>query len=314
MSERRIFTFWEPKGSMPAYLQLCRETWLRNSPGRTLVELNYDNLELYTGLDVLDLDSLKTVRLPAQKDVILFAVLARNGGIFMDMDTIVFGNLSGLERRLSKTGLVMFHVHLGVAAARPGSPIMLECLAGARQRLAGLRQDGRSGADVSWDYFGNSILYQTLWNAARRGNLIARAQGAVLGGLARTLSRTGQSGAKAAAFLQRADQYIATQVIFRHTQQDTFLMLNRDRQGFIAERIHGNRRIRDPQRKYVDYWFGESRRPQWPVPSQSAIIGLHHSWTPAWYTALSEAEVLDHGCLLSRTLRQALGLTAATES
>jgi len=51
MSERRIFTFWEPKGSMPAYLQLCRETWLRNSPGRSVVELNHDNLELYTWLN-----------------------------------------------------------------------------------------------------------------------------------------------------------------------------------------------------------------------------------------------------------------------
>lgn len=116
-----------------------------------------------------------------------------------------------------------------------------------------------------------------MWNAARRGNLIASVQGAVLGGLARTLGRAGQSGAKAAAFLQRVDQYIATQVIFRHTQQDMFLMLNRDRQGFIAERIHGNRLIRDPRRKYVDYWFGESGSPQRPVPSQSAIIGLHHS-------------------------------------
>ena len=82
MSERRIFTFWEPKGSMPAYLQLCRETWRRNSPGRTLVELNYDNLEHYTGPDVLDLEILKTVSLPGQKDAILFALLLQNGGIF----------------------------------------------------------------------------------------------------------------------------------------------------------------------------------------------------------------------------------------
>ena len=62
MNMRAIFTFWEPEHSVPAYLRLCRETWLRNSPGFALTASSYDSFEACTGPDVLDLDTLKTVR------------------------------------------------------------------------------------------------------------------------------------------------------------------------------------------------------------------------------------------------------------
>lgn len=303
-----MFTFWEPRGSVPAYLRLCRETWRRNSPGTTIEQLDYDNFERYTGPNVVDLQTLKTLPLPLQKDAILFAVLAQNGGIFMDMDTIVFTDLSGLLGKLCKTELLMFHVHMGVVAARPGSQLVAECLAEVRQRLARLREERETIKDVHWDYLGNSILHDVLWQASRRNSAISRAQGAVLGGLSRVLSRTGRRGGQAAVFLHRVDGFIATQVIFRFAHRDRLSMLNRDRHGFIAERVHGNRRIRDPQQKYLEYWFGTGDESQRAIPSQSPVIGLHHSWTPSWYVSLSEAEVLDHQCLLSRTLRKALGL------
>jgi hypothetical protein len=40
-------------------------------------------------------------------------------------------------------------------------------------------------------------------------------------------------------------------------------------------------------------------------------VGLHNSWTPHWYSSLSEDEVLAHDCLLSRTLREALSTPSA---
>ncbi len=138
MLEQTIFTFWEPRESIPAYLRLCRETWLRHSPGFSIVQLNYDNFERYTGPGVLDLETLKTVSLPLQKDAIMFAVLARNGGIFMGMATIAFGDLSSLQRKLRNTELLMFYLHVGVVASRPGSQLVRACLvesAGSDQRI-----------------------------------------------------------------------------------------------------------------------------------------------------------------------------------
>jgi mannosyltransferase OCH1-like enzyme len=102
----RIFTFWEPRDHVPAYLRLCRDTWTRNSPGFDITVLDHDNLEHHTGPDALDIETLKSARLGLQKDAILFAVLAKNGGIFMDMDTIVLSSLQDIQRKLDTTELL----------------------------------------------------------------------------------------------------------------------------------------------------------------------------------------------------------------
>jgi len=311
MNKNRIFTFWEPRGSVPAYLRLCRDTWTLNCPEFEVIVVNYDNLEHYAGRGVLDIETLKTVGLHIQKDAILFAVLAKNGGIFMDMDTIVFSGLTDIQQRLETTELITFHMHLGFVAARQRSALVLECLEVVQHRLATLREQSEPVTRVSWDFFGNSILDEVIWNAAHRMSLVSRTQGALLSGISRLLAHTGSVGRDPAKFLNRLDKFIATQVIFRHLFRKHYLMLSRDRQGFIAERVYGNKKLKNPLQKYRDYWFTHNSHRVLPPPRHIPVIGLHNSWTPQWYSSLSESEVLEHECLLSRTLGEALNYNAA---
>ena len=41
----RLFTFWEPKEKMPAYIRLCMQTWKKFLPECEVVLLDYSNLE-----------------------------------------------------------------------------------------------------------------------------------------------------------------------------------------------------------------------------------------------------------------------------
>ena len=47
--KKQIFTFWEPKSKMPAYVSLCIETWRKFLPEYEIVVLDYSNLEEYLG-------------------------------------------------------------------------------------------------------------------------------------------------------------------------------------------------------------------------------------------------------------------------
>lgn len=76
-----IFTFWE--GPMPAYIEMCLETWQDKFP---FVVLNYDNLETYTEYDI---ESAKRFTLPIQADAVRVHVLRDNGGYWLDADTIM---------------------------------------------------------------------------------------------------------------------------------------------------------------------------------------------------------------------------------
>ena len=313
MNKNRIFTFWEPRDSVPAYLRLCRDTWTRNCPEFQVTVVNYDNLEHYAGRGVLDIETLKTVSLHIQKDAILFAVLAKNGGIFMDMDTIIFSGLSDIQQRLETTELLTFHMHLGFVAARQGSAVVMECLEGVQRRLDTLRKKPQPDTQVNWDFFGNSILDDVVWNSSHRMSLISCTQGMLLSAMGRLLARAGDIGRAPAEFLDRLDQFIATQVIFRHLFREHYLMLSRDRQRFIAERVYGNKKLKSPKEKYRDYWFAHDSRLALQPPRRIPVIGLHNSWTPRWYSSLSETAVLGHECLLSRTLREALNYDAVNQ-
>jgi mannosyltransferase OCH1-like enzyme len=75
---------------MPAYLQLCIETWHHFLPGYHIVQLNYGNLFDYLRVDNLPMGTLiKNFSLPKQSDAIRCAVLHQNGGLWLDADTFI---------------------------------------------------------------------------------------------------------------------------------------------------------------------------------------------------------------------------------
>lgn len=52
--KKQIFTFWEPKNKIPAYIQLCIKTWYKILPDYEIKILDYDNIK-----DLLDKNTTK---------------------------------------------------------------------------------------------------------------------------------------------------------------------------------------------------------------------------------------------------------------
>jgi len=104
-----IFTFWE--GKMPAYIQLCLDTWKHD-----YILLTYDNLNQYTNLKIDD--RLKRFTLPQIADIVRVHVLRDNGGYWLDTDTIMLSdelpteNMMGyVEQRTNTIGYLYTEAH-----------------------------------------------------------------------------------------------------------------------------------------------------------------------------------------------------------
>jgi hypothetical protein len=83
-------------------------------------------------------------------------------------------------------------------------------------------------------------------------------------------------------------------------------MLDRSKYGFIPEVAHYKTNYMDDRGKYLKYWFAYDLDVDTVTRRDQMIIGLHNSWTPKWYKELSEKQVLENDCLLSKTLRHIL--------
>lgn len=86
-----IYSFWEPRRRIPYYLRLCMETWKKFLPNAEIVILDYKNLS-----DFIDVKSelgeklfSSSLKLALIADAIRVAVLAKHGGIWLDLDTII---------------------------------------------------------------------------------------------------------------------------------------------------------------------------------------------------------------------------------
>lgn len=89
MDIKRIYTFWEPKDKLPAYIKLCMLTWKKCLPDYEIIVLDYSNLHKYLSNEACSQVVFKYMSLAKQSDAIRAAVLYENGGIWMDADTII---------------------------------------------------------------------------------------------------------------------------------------------------------------------------------------------------------------------------------
>jgi hypothetical protein len=290
-----IFTFWEPKGSVVPYLELCMETWAERLPDCRIVVLDHSNLHDWIDPATITAPALRRLQYPMQKDVVLSAVLSEHGGIFMDADTIVVGDLSPMLDALRHSEVVTFAQHMAVVGAQPGSLFMAAWFQRNRQRLQALEDWNGSPPDLRWDYVANSTFQAALDD---------QSDGAWLAGLLRTSSvdRT----RRASPILARAHSLLRSswhQDRRGRSRRGIHTSLNRDRYSFMPEHLHFPTRQMGPAEKYQRFWFQTDLDLDEVLLEGQAVIGLHHSWTPDWYTALTREELRSDGTLLSRTLR-----------
>ena len=301
-----IFTFWEPRGAVVPYIALCMKTWPRAFAGREVVVLDHARVREYLDEPPYDMDLLRRLPLPIQKDAITVAVLRRHGGVFLDADTLAVGDVAPLVDALTRTEVVMIAMHMAVVAARPGARLLDLWYAGIEEKLAALR-DGGAVSPVPWDFTGNSVLLRSM------DALVATHEDkplplAVADHAVDWLAARGMSAGRGAATRRVAELVVRKRraLYFRTIYRPYLTMLDRDAQGFMPELLNAAAGAGETAARYRRYWFESDAGVETALRPGQALIGLHHSWTPPWYTRLSEAEVLAHPCLLSRTLRHLL--------
>ena len=170
----RLFTFWEPKEKMPAYIRLCMQTWKKFLPECEVVLLDYSNLEEWLGIDVYDEILFKDFSLPKQADAIRCALLKKYGGLWLDADTILTSP-QVKDYLMIDSELVMISKHLAFIKANNNSKIIADWYNQIQYNLKfykdvkyqnnavqKLLHPRRYRRVENWDNLGNYILHKML--------------------------------------------------------------------------------------------------------------------------------------------------------
>jgi hypothetical protein len=281
----RVFTFWEPRALLTPYLRLCMQTWPAALAEHEIVVLDHERVGEYLDEAPYDMELLRRLRAPIQKDAIMIAVLRRHGGVFIDADTIAVGDIAPLLEQLDRSEVVMFGSHLAMVAARAGAALLEGWYARIGLKLAALASGRQQPSSVPWDYLGNSVLASVMDDIMGSAAVPDGPPGV---GRSRDLER------------RRRERHFAGEGR-RH-----LCLLDREDYAFMPEHLYYGPELPECRRRYQRYWFQSAAPVESALRSGQMLIGLHNSWTPRWYQALAEEQVLESPCLLSRTLRYLL--------
>jgi hypothetical protein len=305
---REIYTFWEPQESMTPYLQLCLKTWERKLPQYKIIILNYSNLDNYIPHGTFDMSLLKKFRVMMQKDAVMVAVLENNGGVFLDADTIVLRDLHPILSRLDRTEAIMFGTHCAFLAARPGSYLLKLWLRIIQDKM--LRALDNDAKTPPWDIFANSAMASAMNEILMSNKFVSAIQKYTVDNWACYLKeKTITDGIEISSvreLLHRISNSVLVRkrnLLFSTVYKRYLTMLDRIKYGFIPEARYFKSKAMGPQEKYRQFWFDNKYDIKIVFNDEQSVMGLHHSWTPQWYKDFSEKDVLEHDCLLSKTLK-----------
>ena len=173
--QKKIFTFWEPKESMPEYLKLCIATWKKFLPDYEIIVLNYDNLSKWIGKNYFDKTLYSDFSLPKIADAVRCAILYNEGGIWLDTDTIIISKK--IQNILSiDSELVLVKNQLCMIVAKKRCDILKKWLNGilyyiwfhkmCKNKITRILLRVIDKASVSnrdcWSFLGNYILDELL--------------------------------------------------------------------------------------------------------------------------------------------------------
>ena len=158
-----IYTFWEPRESVPYYLKLCMATWKKYLPNATIVVLDYKNIGEFLDLRELGLKLFSTgFALMLVSDAIRVELLAKHGGIWLDADTIILN--SNAEKYFlpdEKHRTVFFgdyvnkYCHVAFINTPPNAMCMNLWREYNREKIYNLND---KTTIVDWHFFSNSFI------------------------------------------------------------------------------------------------------------------------------------------------------------
>jgi hypothetical protein len=312
MSPQVIFTFWEPKNKIIPYLDLCRKTWEIQSPGYEIITLDYSNLFDYIDKFTYDFQKLKDLPLMMQKDAVMVALLQQRGGLFLDIDTLVFRDITAFLDKLKDTEVVMFSTHIGCIAARAGARVMSSWMEGIQSRINKLTPEQFETAP-GWDFIGNSVLTEVMDDMVREITLERLFENRLVNlsptSYEPSITGIGQTTQSKVSFLSRARKSFIRRkrlFFFKIFYRKYFLMLDRIKSGFMMELDYFQTKKMTTKEKYLNFWFDCNVDIDIILNKNPMVIGLHNSFTPEEYKTLNEREVLEEDYLLSKTLNYLL--------
>ena len=290
----KIFTFWEPKGKMPAYIQLCMQTWRKFLPEYEIIVVDYSNIDKYLGKNFYDEILYKDFRLMLQADAIRCALLKLYGGIWIDADTIITSTEVNNYLKNSTHKLVFIGQHLAFIKADKLSPLLNYWLKKIKYRIEFYKtqkyRKNKLKSKIehlfhlrlfkimnSWDYFGNSIIGKNI-----NGNIIFR------------ISR-------------KIKNKLNFPVLYNYlTKRRKILSIDRIEINALPE-IIGKKNTSQENliRNYQNFYF-ENDYSQEVIKNTKGIILLHNSWTPQKYKEMTKEEFLSQNNTLSNVLKTIL--------
>lgn len=271
-AKRRIFCFWEPLDGMSAYLRLCMKTWRKFAPEYEIVLLDYSTLPAWLPAEDLDLNELK--RLPykaVQADAIRVALLARYGGVWLDVDTILTKPNNVLFSS-SADKLTLIGRHIGAMSVRDRAhPILLRWLRDIRCRLEYAKRYHRRVPRLLWWFrIIRAHFFHTVMPWTYRIDFLGNA---------------------------------ALEIALRGNDE---LLLSFDRLAIKAlPELIVRPDLASPMAAYLEVCFdgGYTRDFLREAMSGGGIVCLHNSWTPKAVKKMSEAEFLESDFPLASLLR-----------
>ena len=248
-----------------------------------------------------------------QKDAVMVAVLKVHGGIFMDADTLVTGDIAPLVDMLTDTEVVMFSTHCGFMAAKPGSHLLTLWYNDIQEKLNFLSEVRDKALQLPWDFFANSAMADVMDKMIGSLGSFHMMQKHVEDKFVLAhLKITGDQKLPARrlkVLMSRIGNALMRrkrELYFRTVLRRYLAMLDRLEYGFVSEALYFTSRRMTPEEKYWKFWFDNHIDINKVFRSNQMVIGLHNSWTHQWYKELSQKDVLENEALLSRTLKHLL--------
>lgn len=158
-----VYTFWEPRESIPYYLRLCMETWKKFLPNATIVLLDYKNIGELLDVRELGLNLFGDRRFSPMhiSDALRVALLAKRGGVWLDIDTIILS--SDAEKYFfpdEKHRTIFFGDTNGAGCytAFINTPPAAFCMTLWREFNSEKLWNLNASTAVEWDFFSNAFI------------------------------------------------------------------------------------------------------------------------------------------------------------
>lgn len=274
MQNKYIFTFWEPKNKMPAYIKLCMKTWEKFLPDYEIVNLNFKNLENYIPKEVLNKIIYKKLSLPQQADCIRAWLLHLNGGYWLDADTIITDGkivkeMQNYEACFIGNAKTRSNIDIGFIYAKKSSRILKKWAEEIPNRVKNYKN------------YRNFKLFYQLFNYKEH----------------KIRKHWGYFG-----------HLITDELINKSSENEVFVLDRNEANVYLENNINTNNNqqaeLGTPQ-TYREYYFGNVDY-QKALNKNKGIIFLHNSWTPKEYKKMSEKEFLNSNTTLANILKELL--------